>query len=92
MERRTAAGYDETRVLGRLPNLDIQILHRAARDGQEEYVTVTMRAVPSFEAVGRMLEAANPVWFWTQMMRAAWSPWMGMLNGWASPGRIRQKW
>jgi hypothetical protein len=92
MERRTAAGFDETRILGRLPNVDIQIVHRAARDGEDECLTVTMRAVPSFEAVGRMLEAANPMLFWTQMMRAAWSPWMGILNGWAAPGRIRQKW
>ena len=91
MERPTAAGYDETRVFGRLPNLDIQVVHRAARDGEEEYLTVTMRAVPSFEAVGRILEAANPMVFWTQVMRAAWSPWMGMLSGWGH-GRIRQRW
>ena len=36
---------------------------------------VTLRAVPSFEAFGRLLEASNPLLVWTRMMEAAWSPW-----------------
>jgi hypothetical protein len=73
--------YDETWAFGRLPNLDIEIVHRISREGRDEFLTITMRAVPSFEALGRMLEVANPFLFWTRLMRSAWLPWMGLLGG-----------
>src|SRR5215208_2091397 len=57
--RKTAEGppiemseYDETRATARLPNLDIEILHRRPWEGNEERLMVTLRAVPSFEALG----------------------------------------
>ena len=53
--------YDETRATARLPNLDIEILHRRPWEGNEEQLVVMLRAVPSFEAVGRWLEASNPL-------------------------------
>src|SRR4051794_8798064 len=68
--------YDETRATARLPNLDIEILHRRPWEGNEEHLMVTLRAVPSFEAFGRLLAASNPLLVWTWMMEAAWSPWM----------------
>jgi hypothetical protein len=68
--------YDETRATARLPNLDIEILHRRPWEGNEEHLMVTLRAVPSFEAFGRLLEASNPLLVWTRMMEAAWSPWV----------------
>ena len=37
--------YDETRATARLPNLDIEILHRRPWDGNEEHLMVTLRAV-----------------------------------------------
>src|SRR3954469_9712039 len=52
--------YDEIRATARLPNLDIEILHRRPWEGNEEQIVVMLRAVPSFEAVGRWLEASNP--------------------------------
>src|SRR3954466_2501905 len=62
--RKTAKGppmemseYDETRATARLPNLDIEIVHRRPWEGNEEHLVVTLRAVPSFEAFGRFLEA-----------------------------------
>ena len=69
--------YDETRATARLPNLDIEILHRRPWEGNEEHLVVTLRAVPSFEAFGRVLEASNPLLAWTRMMQTAWSPWLG---------------
>jgi len=66
--------YDETRATARLPNLDIEIFHRRPWEGNEEHLMVTLRAVPSFEAFGRLLEASNPLFVWTRMMEAAWSP------------------
>ena len=77
--------YDETRATARLPNLDIEILHRRPWEGNEEHLMVTLRAVPSFEAFGRLLEASNPLLVWTRMMEAAWSPWVRGLTTAFSP-------
>src|SRR4051812_48991749 len=65
--------YDEIRATVRLPNLDIGILHRRPWEGNEEQIVVMLRAVASFEAVGRWLEASNPLLVWSRMMQAAWS-------------------
>jgi hypothetical protein len=35
---------------------------------------INMQGVPSFEAFGRFLEAANPLAFWTQAAQLAWAP------------------
>ena len=78
--------YDETRAMARLPNLDIEILHRRPWEGNEEQIVVMLRAVPSFEAFGRLLEASNPLLVWTRMMEAAWSPWVHGLTMALSPG------
>ena len=77
--------YDETRATARLPNLDIEILHRRPWEGNEEQLVVMLRAVPSFEAVGRWLEVSNPLLVWTRMMQAAWSPWVHGLTTALSP-------
>jgi hypothetical protein len=77
--------YDETRATARFPNLDVEIAHRRAWEGNEEQIVVMLRAVPSFEAFGRLLEASNPLLVWTRMMKAMWSPWMGGLTTALSP-------
>ena len=77
--------YDETRATARLPNLDIEILHRRPWEGNEEQIVVMLRAVPSFEAFGRLLEASNPLLVWTRMMEAMWSPWVRDLTTALSP-------
>jgi hypothetical protein len=77
--------YDETRATTRLPNLDIEILHRRPWEGTEEHLMVTLRAVPSFEAFGRLLEVSNPLLVWTRTMEAMWSPWMRGLTTAFSP-------
>jgi hypothetical protein len=68
--------YDETRAIARLPNLDIEVLHRRSWQGEDEQISISVRAVPSFEAFGRFLEAGNPLLFWARMMQIAWSPWL----------------
>ena len=73
--------YDEIRATVRLPNLNIEILHLRPWEGNEECLMVTLRAVPSFEAFGRLLEASNPLLVWSRMMEAAWSPWVHGLTG-----------
>ena len=54
----------------RLPGLDIEVVHR--RSPGEEEISINLRAVPSFEAFGRFLEAANPFVFWAEATRLAW--------------------
>jgi hypothetical protein len=80
--------YDETRATARLPNLDIAILHRRPWEGDEEQLVVMLRAVPSFEAFGRLLEASNPLLAWTRIMEAVWSPWVrGLTAALGQPAR-----
>ena len=41
---------------------------------------IALRAVPSFDAFGRLLAAANPLLFWMRLTQAVWSPWLGGLG------------
>jgi hypothetical protein len=52
---------DTTRATARLPGLDIEIVHRRLPSGDAEQLSINLQAVPSFEAFGRFLEAANPL-------------------------------
>ena len=81
---------DETRITGRLPNVDIEITHRRLPEQGAEQVTVSLVATPSFEAFARFVEAGNPFLAWTamnplagawlQMVQAAWAPWLGLMG------------
>jgi hypothetical protein len=68
---------DTTRATASLPGLEIEIVHRRPRDAQAEALSITLQAMPSFEAFGRYLEAANPLVFWAQAVQLAWLPWFG---------------
>jgi hypothetical protein len=74
-----AAATATTRATARLPGLDIEIMHRRAVEGHAEQISINLRAVPSFEAFGRALEAANPFAFWAQAAQLAWLPWVETL-------------
>jgi hypothetical protein len=67
---------DETRATARLPGLEIEIVHRRSPAGDAEQISISLQAVPSFEAFGRFLEAANPFAFWAQVAQMAWFPWV----------------
>ena len=82
------SAYDETRATARLPNLDVEILHRRPWECNEEQIAVMVRVVPSFETFGRLLEASNPFLVWSRMMEAAWSPWVRSLTT-ALPPSVR---
>ena len=64
-----------TRATARLLGLNIEVVHRQSPDGDSEQISINLQAVPSFEAFGRFLEAANPFAFWVQAGRLAWLPW-----------------
>jgi hypothetical protein len=56
----------------RLPGLDIEVVHRRLPGGDREEISIKLQAVPSFEAFGRFLEAANPFVFWAEATRLTW--------------------
>jgi len=64
------------RAIARLPGLDIEIVHRRPPDGNTEQLSINLLAMPSFEAFGRALEAANPFVFWAEANRLIWSTWL----------------
>lgn len=66
-----------TRATGRLPGVDIEIVHRPAAQGQSEQISIHLTATPAVEAFGRALETANPFALWTQTMQLAWMPYWG---------------
>jgi hypothetical protein len=68
--------YDDTKAVARLPNLDIEILHRRPLKGDEEILNITLRATPSFDAFFQAFEGRNPALFWLRAVEAAWSPWL----------------
>jgi hypothetical protein len=80
--------FEETRAIARLPNLDIEIVHGREADGGAEHISINLRAVPSFEAFGRVLEAANPFLFWMRFAQSAWAPWLGASPTILPPGNV----
>jgi hypothetical protein len=71
-----AGETDTTRATARLPGLDIEITHRRAVEDDAEQISINLRARPSFEAVGRVVQAANPFAFWAQGAQLAWMFWL----------------
>ena len=82
---------DETRIVGNLPNLRLEIVHRQDSDGRAEHMTIHLTATPSFQAaesllLGNLSSAAwaNPWALWTSMAQAMIAPLGGFaaLNPW----------
>ena len=66
--------HDMMRATARLPGLEIEVARTQSADA--ERISIHLQATPSFEAFGRLFEAANPFTFWMQAMQMAWSPWL----------------
>jgi len=67
---------DVTTATARLPGLDIEIVHRRSPGNDREQISINLQAVPSFEAFGRFLEAANPFAFWAEATKLIWFSWL----------------
>jgi hypothetical protein len=67
---------DSMTAIAHLPGLDIEIVHRHSPDGLTEQVSINLKAVPSFEAFARSIDALNPFAFWAEAMRLVWFPWI----------------
>jgi hypothetical protein len=85
----TESEFNETKAVAHLPSVDIEILHRRPWQGNEELLTITLRAVPSFDTFLRTVEAANPLLFWIRAVETAWAPWMRLAEI-ARPAQIPQ--
>lgn len=70
----------ETRITGRLPQLDLEI--RTGRDeaAGAEWMTLSLRAVPSFEAAARLLD---PLFWWQAAL--TFNPWLTWFHPAALP-------
>jgi hypothetical protein len=68
---------DTARATAHLPGLDIGIVHRRSPTADAEQISISLQAVPSFEAFGRFLQTAKPFAFWVQAAQLAWFPWLG---------------
>jgi hypothetical protein len=78
-------GDNATRASARLPGLDIAVEHRRSPDDNAEMISIHLQAMPSFEAFGRYLEAANPFAFWMKATQLAWQPWLNAARTLAPP-------
>jgi hypothetical protein len=71
---------DETKATARLPGLDIELKRRVDEQEGAEYVSVTLRAVPSLEAFAGVLQPmALPLALWQSwfdMAQAFWQPFL----------------
>jgi hypothetical protein len=67
---------EATRAITHLPGLDIDITRRQSSNGDWEQVSISIRATPSFEVLGRSFELADPFALWVQAARLMWVPWL----------------
>jgi hypothetical protein len=67
---------DVTKASAYLGGLDIDIIHRQSAHGDWEQISINLRAAPSFEALGRVFETADPFTLWAQAVRLMWMPWL----------------
>jgi len=70
------ADFEEAKAVALLPRLKIEVLHSRSPAGDAEQLSISFVALPSFEAFGRYLEAANPFLFWMRFAETAWVPWL----------------
>ena len=83
-----ASDVDTTRATAQLPGLDVEIVHRRSPQGDAEQISITLQAMPSFEAFGNWLEAANPFAFWARAAQLAWLPWLEAARIASEPARL----
>ena len=79
---------DTTRATAHLPGSDIEIAHRRSPTADAEQISISLQAVPSFEAFGRFLQTANPFAFWVQAAQLAWFPWLGAASALMLPWSV----
>ncbi|HTH18389.1 MAG TPA: hypothetical protein VL974_17155 [Magnetospirillum sp.] len=83
---------DETKLTADLPNMRMEIVHRAAPDGNGEMITLNLHATPDFRAalplmaeamqhlplMGGAMPFPSPLALWTQAAQAMMAPWLAL--------------
>ncbi|MGE5547432.1 MAG: hypothetical protein ACM33T_11075 [Solirubrobacterales bacterium] len=79
---------DETRLTGDLPNLKVEIVHRAEPDGSAEHMSILLTATPDFRAalplagqfaqLPLMMGMTNPFALWAEASRTLMQPWLAL--------------
>lgn len=82
---------DETKLTAELPNLTVEICHRAAPDGLGEQIILRLDASPDFNAALPLLAGmaqlplALPMFFpltmWQSVVQAVFAPWAAVAQG-----------
>ncbi len=67
-------GADLVRVIAHLPGFDIEVARWRSADA--EHVAINLKAMPSFDAVARAFEVANPFTLWMRSAELVWLPWL----------------
>jgi len=75
---------DETKAVASLPNIEIEIHHRRVPEEFAEYLSISLRATPSFRAMTdhldiHAMQLFNPLMFWLTAFQAAqtfWAPFL----------------
>ncbi len=75
----------ETRATGRLPGVDIEVLHRPAAQGRGEQISIQLTASSSFETFSRAMQTADPFTFWAETLQLAWMPWVEAMRTLSTP-------
>ena len=85
----------DEKATARLPGLDIELKRRVDEAEGAEYVSITVRAVPSFEAFGAAMPLLNPfaaplaLWqSWADLAQAFWRPFLPQT---AEPPRLSKR-
>lgn len=86
----TESDFNETKAVAHFPNIDVEIFHRRPWQGNEELLTITLRAVPSFDAFFRAVEATNPLLFWLRAVETVWAPWIRLAEP-VKPAQLTQE-
>jgi hypothetical protein len=71
---------EEIRARCQLPQMDIEIIHRIANDGDAEFIAISLQMVPLSQRFERLVEMSDPFRFWGQVAQAAWWPWLQALR------------
>ena len=85
-------GADLVRATAHLPGLDIEVARWRGADA--EHVSINLKAAPSFDAVARTFEVANPFALWMRSAELVWLPWLAatrmLTTPWALPPTARR--
>jgi hypothetical protein len=87
---------EETRITAALPTATVEMVMREHQDEGSEVLTVSIRATPSFQAIGQAfrpeaLMMANPFTLWMRMATLAWQPWLQLAGSAAQIWREAQR-